>query len=465
MPQLPVWSPPDALVRQLCAAAKELEAVVPPLQRLDATGSVNDLESSERWFSAIAEWSPIIALFSRVCEHGTRAKLAMRLSPGVLGALANTVRWRSSYDPLRCAVLELIGTMCSDDPDICSDFACLGLHTTLGRSLRSLGTSFDESDVQMQKHDELVAATIESIVGSGCPFNASPSDEPIRPAPLVFSLHGSRAEEPPKDVLLRQVPEMIHKHFDVGFKLWPNAILLSRWLMAADVGEGASARKLFSGNRVLELGSGVGLLGLAIAVGAQHSSAPSQAPVEIVLTDFNEHVLRNLRYNTRINLDPELQNATVGLPTADHTHKNNQFVRVEKLDFSTISCDVSDVGSRGSGWQTPDGALQSAADVVLGADICCSADDAKALAAALPALVAYPDGVAFLSLPHPVSRFGPDDLAQLVLSSTSPWQVEITPYSLIQVRVVNMIIKPKHLSLNVHLVSRRVQTGFIEDFL
>ena len=44
--------------------------------------------------------------------------------------------------------------------------------------------------------------------------------------------------------------------------------------------------------------------------------------------------------------------------------------------------------------------------MVVGADVMCSVEDARSIAATLQLVLAWPHGVAYLSLPHSDARFG-----------------------------------------------------------
>ena len=121
---------------------------------------------------------------------------------------------------------------------------------------------------------------------------------------------------------------------DVGFVMWPSAIILSLYI--------ASHPDHFANCEVLELGAGCGLSGMVAGrvPGVRH----------VTSTDYNELVLENLRTNVLIN---EL----------------SAIVSTKVLDFYEQKGDAT-------GW-IPGG---SPVDVVIAADVICKDSDAGAAA-------------------------------------------------------------------------------------
>ncbi|RQM22780.1 hypothetical protein B5M09_005091 [Aphanomyces astaci] len=75
-------------------------------------------------------------------------------------------------------------------------------------------------------------------------------------------------------------------HNEVGMKLWEAGFFLAEYVL--------SHTDVFRGQRVMELGAGVGFTGLVLA------SLPSVAAA-VVLTDYAPVVMQNLRYNIEVN--------------------------------------------------------------------------------------------------------------------------------------------------------------------
>lgn len=72
---------------------------------------------------------------------------------------------------------------------------------------------------------------------------------------------------------------------EVGLKIWEAGWFLAEYVIAH--------HELFDGKNVLELGTGVGITGLALAA--------SCSPRHLLLTDYAPNVMQNLRYNVEIN--------------------------------------------------------------------------------------------------------------------------------------------------------------------
>ena len=398
MPALPGWAPPPELAAALAAAAAALAALPPPLQSISSDGTLDAPRSLAEREQHEARWRPHLEALG-VAAGTARGTLALRLADGVLAALCDTVRYRRRGDELRLAVLRLALRMCSGQGvDVVHDLDLVGFHRLLARQ-QGAGAEAAEPSAAEQEDDELVADIITAIAGSGHPFCASQSPSEPRPSPLQFAVHGDAADA----LLVRQVPKPVGEQFDVGFLLWPNAVLLSRFLCARS-GAGAEARRsLLAGARVLELGAGLGLVGLSVATCARRDGGMRAAPKEVVLSDFNPTVLDSLRYNIALNCDGQGQ-------------RDAPEVRAAKLDFGAAAAEAVKPlpagtlavppAMRGFGWRGEGGEREAAADVVVGADVMCSVEDARSIAATLQLVLAWPHGVAYLSLPHSDARFG-----------------------------------------------------------
>ena len=153
--------------------------------------------------------------------------------------------------------------------------------------------------------------------------------------------------------------------------MWPSAVLLSHWL----VQNAFIVRR--PGIRCLELGAGCGLVGLV----AGRLGASS-----VILTDFNQTVLRNLEQNVQLN---------------DVTDR----CKVVGLDF------YQQLGPQGgpteNGWLDLDGNHHEPADLVFAADMICNVDDAYHCANAIHDSL-RPDGRAICVCATSEHRFGVD---------------------------------------------------------
>ena len=110
--------------------------------------------------------------------------------------------------------------------------------------------------------------------------------------PLLFNVTspGGRQEY----FRVRQVTERQSAQEDVGFVMWPSAVVLASWLLDHE--------ELILGKNVLEIGAGCGLTGLVaarIAAGAVSTSMSTHS--KIILSDFNRKVLINIDRNITLN--------------------------------------------------------------------------------------------------------------------------------------------------------------------
>ena len=134
---------------------------------------------------------------------------------------------------------------------------------------RVLKALMRELGARAEVHEDLLAAYLESLAEDEA-GEASVAD-------LSFTLPG--LEEP----LVVSVTDHIGGGSETGGMVWPASLLLAAWLLSP-----ARAVEL-DGANVLELGSGVGMLGLALAGGT--------AIAGITMTDFMVETLDNLQRN------------------------------------------------------------------------------------------------------------------------------------------------------------------------
>jgi predicted nicotinamide N-methyase len=186
------------------------------------------------------------------------------------------------------------------------------------------------------------------------------------------------------DVLVRYIPGALRPlsgQSDVGQLLWPAAPVLARWSVAH--------RQLFMGKRVLELGAGVGLVGLTAGLFGLIAAAETQqtaTATHVVLSDFNAQVLDNLRFNASLN-EPKL-NAELSML--------RQFVAASNL-FSVAALDWSIHPLRAD--------YMESFDVILASDVICRPEDGAHLLNAVKHCLTS-DGIAIVLLPPRTARFG-----------------------------------------------------------
>lgn len=148
-------------------------------------------------------------------------------------------------------------------------------------------------------------------------------------------------------------------------------------------------RKNGIGSRILELGAGCGLAGLVAAV---------TFDCNVILSDFNRRVLRNLERNVQLN---ELQNCQV-------------------IGFDFANLETTETGS----FFDMDGNPHEPVDWILGADIICQASDAHNIATTMHRLLKT-NAQAWLVSATADHRFGVDQLVS-ACTSTPGLEVKVT---------------------------------------
>ena len=209
------------------------------------------------------------------------------------------------------------------------------------------------------------------------PFQASPflRQELLARLPLAFELQDGST------VFVNQVPDRQTAQKDVGFVMWPSAVVLSRWLVT-------NPHELH-GKTVLELGAGCGLTGLVAAKIIQEYKQQQQQQQgsfgSVILSDFNETVVKNISGNIALN---NLHN----------------IAKAEGLDFYQ-----QDPSSKGR--LTIEGTQKDPVDLVLAADVICQPEDAFACARSISAAL-NEGGKAFVVSADSKHRFGVEKLEE-----------------------------------------------------
>jgi predicted nicotinamide N-methyase len=329
--------------------------------------------------------------------------------------------------------------------DISLDFALLGGHRLIASALRGA-----RCDAVADAAAEAAAAALAHLPpGWGFPVAPAPFFEPL-PPPLSFSLgtflsapaasgggalgaalRCGGAPLPPvavaaaPPVLVRRIPPQAQRQRaqeDVGFLLWPCALPLARWVVAhRQQLLGCAARR-----RVLELGAGVGLVGLAAGIfalppfcggacacarGAGGGGGGGQA--EVLLTDFNPAVLQNLRHNAALN-EPALHTGAAGAAAGaagggaggDEWGAARLCALAPHARAPLFSVQPFDWAAEDAGDGAPLGGV-APFNLILGSDIICSDEDAALVAGVLRRRLAPRGaGVAVICSPPPFNRWG-----------------------------------------------------------
>ena len=196
----------------------------------------------------------------------------------------------------------------------------------------------------------------------------------------VTNVSASAAET--MTIFINQVKERQSSQADVGYLMWPSAVVLSRYLST-------NPHELLD-KSVLEIGAGCGLTGLVAAQikaaqEKQNHRTVSMPTPAVLLTDFNKVVVKNCQQNIVLN----------GL---------EGIAKAEELDFYKQD-------SSRNGWldSVSGGSPRDQVDLILAADVICQKDDALATARTLHCAL-KPGGKALVVSADSQHRFGVEHL-------------------------------------------------------
>jgi len=287
------------------------------------------------------------------------ARGRLHLRAGRINALERIIKLLHNQDTIEVGLM-LVSTLCKDC-DAALEFGLRGLHPLLSRLARTCSGEILD----------LVYVTVQAAA-SGLP--------PGHTFPMERGLEGNYPPHPhllhlPSITLQVRCDTSIrlHSQGDVGRLLWPAAMVMSRWLLrTAPAWLPPSTSP--AACRLLELGAGVGVTGLAAAQMVGH----------VTLTDNDPAVLANLHYNAALVRDRSHPTGPVSIPTdlpQGHT------LEVQTLDWKALS------------------QCTEKYDVIIGSDIVCCEADGAAVAGVVASLLA-PNGQAHLLLPPAFVRYG-----------------------------------------------------------
>jgi predicted nicotinamide N-methyase len=219
---------------------------------------------------------------------------------------------------------------------------------------------------------DLTCELYSPMQARGMPFT---NEEIERRLPLVYNLGPDQEDDTTTTILISQVTVRQSSQGDVGYVMWPSAIVLSRWLL--------SNPQHILGKSVLEIGAGCGLAGIATArIFAQRSNCEETKKTHVTITDVNDLVIDNIAKNIVLNDVSEVAG-------------------VAKLDFYEQT-GTNESGKWIEGFTFQD---REPVEVILAADIICQPSDATAAAKTIyDALV--PTGRAFVVCADSEHRFG-----------------------------------------------------------
>jgi len=258
------------------------------------------------------------------------------------------------------AGLRLVTELCHDC-DAALELGLRGLHPLLAKLTRTCtGDSL-----------ELVYDAVQSAADGLPPGHAFPMGQELEghdpPPPHLLHLP-SVILQVRCDTSLR-----LHSQGDVGRLLWPAAMVMARWLLRTSPAWLPPSTTLAS-CKLLELGAGIGVTGLAAAQLVGH----------VTLSDWDPSVLANLRYNAALVKDTSQPAGAAAVPTdlpAGH------ILHVQHLDWYCLD------------------KIRDKFDVIIGSDIVCSVEDGEAVAGVVASLLS-PTGLAYILLPPARVRWG-----------------------------------------------------------
>ena len=284
-------------------------------------------------------------------------------------------------------VLSVCKRVCSMDATLSEELGREGLHVILTKIMKLDPNQFrteEDQDTIIEIQDlagemGAMASPFPSLVA---PFT---HQELMDRIPLNFTIQpvtnvsASAAET--MTIFINQVKERQSSQADVGYLMWPSAVVLSRYLAT-------NPHELLD-KSVLEIGAGCGLTGL---VAAQIKAAQEMikhttvGTSSVLMTDFNKVVVKNCQQNIVLN----------GL---------EGIAKAEELDFYKQDISINGWLDASSGSGPP----RDQVDLILAADVICQKDDALATARTLYCAL-KPGGKALVVSADAQHRFGVEHL-------------------------------------------------------
>jgi predicted nicotinamide N-methyase len=296
-------------------------------------------------------------------------------------------------------ILNLHRHINENDVTLAEEIAKTGSHQKLSKLIRlDIYKLLDDFEIKDQMHYELVEDTLVEIQDLACevaygsslayPVHFSPftTEELLHRLPLVFNISSPVHDNNVERLIVRQVTERQSAQDDVGFVMWPSAVVLASYLL--------ENKHLLKGKRVLEIGAGCALTGLVAAKLLSHDRIDPDLSSQVIITDFNRVVLENIQRNILLN---DAQNCA----------------KATKLDFYVQRGDNINGGWKGVELESLDQDVayeyieQPPVHLVLAADTICKPSDAVAVSKTIfDALV--PGGEALIISADANHRFGVD---------------------------------------------------------
>lgn len=220
-------------------------------------------------------------------------------------------------------------------------------------------------------------------------FSDSPSYDPkklvhIRELPITRADNPFGTEEKPEDDT-------------TGLGIWPASILLSRWIV--DLGE-----NVFKNKRVLELGAGCGLPGLATALYTN--------PEAVYISDIHDPTLDNSAFNLELNgEETQREKKIINDDNNDNDINNNGEEKEEEdvvIKEVLIGNNKTYTQIRKINWNDKNTYPKEPLDIIIGSDLIYDKNILKYLVPALLAML-KPDG--FMLYAAPIT--GRDGMADL----------------------------------------------------
>ena len=311
-------------------------------------------------------------------------------------------------------ILSLILNICQKDATLCEEMAKAGAHVQLSKIIKmdvysilsmmnipiaATATSTQEiyeveEDMLVEMQD-LACEVAHSSPDVRYPTRISPcvNDEIAARLPLTFDVRSPLGVQ--ESLMVRQVTERQSAQEDVGFVMWPSAVVLASWLL--------DNQDVLRGKSILEIGAGCGLTGLVAARIVQNmdrqfivdGTRSHLQNSRVILSDYNRKVLTNIDRNIELN----------GL---------GQFCDASRLDFYVQEGSNHDGGWKGvdvkslnaQGGECVD-SIQPGVDLILAADIICKPADSVAASNTIHDALC-PGGEAIVVLGDAKHRFGVD---------------------------------------------------------